>query len=101
MVFAFRVQAEYADAGRKFPVRVRLMDEDGGMLFDASGEMVGPPVAAGRVLDREPGLHPRRRAVPAAGQLQVRGQRRATCTPHETPFAVAQATQAPGPPHQA
>jgi hypothetical protein len=47
MVFAFRVQSDYADSGQPFSVRVRLMDEDGGVLFDASGEMVAPPVQPG------------------------------------------------------
>ena len=47
MVFVFRVQAEYADAGRSCPVRVRLMDEDGATLFDAGGELAAPPVAPG------------------------------------------------------
>lgn len=47
MVFVFRVRAEFADAGRSFPVRVRLMDEDGATLFEASGEIVAPPVAPG------------------------------------------------------
>ena len=50
MVFAFRVQAEYGDAGRSFAVRVRLIDEDGGVLFEASGEIVGPPVEPGEFL---------------------------------------------------
>ncbi|HEX8905730.1 MAG TPA: hypothetical protein VF771_12840 [Longimicrobiaceae bacterium] len=43
MVFAFRVQAEFADGGRSFPVVVRLVDETGGVLFDAAGE-INPPV---------------------------------------------------------
>lgn len=47
MVFAFRVQAEFADSGQSFPVRVRLIDEDGGTLFEANGEMTAPPVAPG------------------------------------------------------
>lgn len=47
MVFVFRVQAEYADAGRQFAVRVRLVDEDGGVLFDASGELGAPQVKPG------------------------------------------------------
>jgi hypothetical protein len=47
MVFAFRVQAEFADSGREFAVRVRLMDEDGGVLFEANGEMVAPRVQPG------------------------------------------------------
>jgi hypothetical protein len=47
MVFVFRVQAEYADAGKRFPVRARLMDDDGGILFEATGDIVPPPVAPG------------------------------------------------------
>jgi hypothetical protein len=47
MVFAFRVQADYADGARTFPVLVRLVDEDGGVLFDAGGELVPPPVQPG------------------------------------------------------
>lgn len=47
MVFVFRVQAEYADAGRTVDVRVRLMDEDGAVLFEATGDMEPPPVAPG------------------------------------------------------
>ncbi|CAN5719442.1 hypothetical protein BH23GEM8_BH23GEM8_12040 [soil metagenome] len=47
MVFVFRVQAEYGDEGRQFAVRVRLMDEDGAALFEASGDIVAPPVAPG------------------------------------------------------
>ncbi len=47
MVFVFRVRAEYADAGRTFPVRVRLMDEDGATLFEASGDIAAPQVSPG------------------------------------------------------
>ena len=47
MVFVFRVQSEYADAGRSFVVRLRLMDEDGKVLFEAGGELVPPAVAPG------------------------------------------------------
>jgi hypothetical protein len=47
MVFAFRVEAEYADAGRTVPVRVRLMDEDGGVMFEASGDITPPRVGPG------------------------------------------------------
>ncbi len=50
MVFAFRVQAEYSDAGKLFPVRVRLMDEDGGVLFEASGEIGAPRVKPGEFM---------------------------------------------------
>jgi hypothetical protein len=47
MVFAFRVQAEYVDAGRSFSVLVRLVDEDGGVLFEAGGDLVPPSVPPG------------------------------------------------------
>lgn len=50
MVFVFRVQAEYADAGGAFPTRVRLMDEDGGTLFDAAGELKAPALAPGEFI---------------------------------------------------
>jgi hypothetical protein len=47
MVFAFRVEADFADGGRAFPVRVTLEDEDGTALFQAEGEMMAPPVPPG------------------------------------------------------
>ena len=49
MVFVFRVQAEHADSGRSFPVRVRLVDEDGGVIFESEGELVPPQVPPGEV----------------------------------------------------
>jgi len=49
MVFAFRVQMEYADAGRAFPVQVRLADADGETMFEAVGEITGPPVPPGEI----------------------------------------------------
>lgn len=90
MIFAFRVQAEFADSGRQFPVRVRLMDEDGGVLFEASGDMVAPQVQPGEfstanqvftlvgVQFPHPGSY---KFVVNLGEIE----------PHETPFAVAQA----------
>ena len=45
MVFVFRVEAGYGDGGVSVPVRVRLIDDDGGVLFDAGGEMRAPKVA--------------------------------------------------------
>lgn len=50
MVFAFRVQAEYTDSGRLFPVRVRLIDDDGAVLFEATGEIRAPRVAPGEFI---------------------------------------------------
>jgi len=87
MVFAFRLQAEYEDAGRTVPVRVRLMDEDGGTLFEAQGEVTPPPIPPGEfrtfnqlfelvgVEFRQPGLY---KFVVQVGDLP----------PHETPFGV-------------
>lgn len=49
MVFGFRVQTGYGDAGRAFAVRVRMVDEDGAALFEAGGEMVAPPVPPGEL----------------------------------------------------
>lgn len=47
MVFAFRLEAEYGDAGRTLPVRVHLEDEDGQKMFDAAGEIATPMVPPG------------------------------------------------------
>jgi hypothetical protein len=47
MVFAFRVEAEYGDAGRTFPVRVSMEDEEGTALFQAEGELMAPTVPPG------------------------------------------------------
>jgi len=47
MVFIFRVEAGFGDGGRSVPVRVRLIDADGGALFEAGGEIVAPDVEPG------------------------------------------------------
>lgn len=47
LVFIFRVQAEFTDMGPPVPVRVRLLDQDGAVLFEASGELEPPPVDPG------------------------------------------------------
>jgi hypothetical protein len=47
MVYAFRVEADFGDSGRAFPVRVSMEDEDGTALFQADGEMMAPPVPPG------------------------------------------------------
>lgn len=49
MVFVFRIDARYGDGGQSVPVRVRLMDEDGAILFEAGGDIVAPEVAPGDV----------------------------------------------------
>jgi hypothetical protein len=47
LVFVFRVEAEFADSGRAFPVVVTLEDEQGAVLFDAEGQIGAPHVAPG------------------------------------------------------
>jgi hypothetical protein len=47
MVYAFRVEADFGDSGRAFPVSVSMEDEDGNALFQADGEMMAPPVPPG------------------------------------------------------
>ena len=43
MVFAFRVQAEFADGGRSFPVQVIMVDDQDSLLFEATGD-ISPPI---------------------------------------------------------
>ena len=47
LVFAFRVQMDFADAGRTFPVQVRLLDQDGEAMFEAVGEITAPAIPLG------------------------------------------------------
>jgi hypothetical protein len=47
MVFVFRIEAGYGDSGKSVPVRVRLVDEDGAVLFEAGGDIVAPEVPPG------------------------------------------------------
>lgn len=49
MVFVFKLEARYGEEGKQSVVRVRLMDEDGGVLFDASGDVIAPRVEPGDV----------------------------------------------------
>lgn len=92
MVFVFRVHAEYADAGERFPTRVRLMDEDGATLFEASGELVAPPLAPGEFITANQIFTLVGLRFPRAGHykfvLNVGDLR-----PHETPLRVMQAPQ--------
>lgn len=87
MVFAFRVQADYSDTGRAFPVRVRMVDEDGQVMFEATGEITAPQVPPGEfstanqvftlvgVQFSQPGTY---KFVVNVGSLEA----------HETPFLV-------------
>ena len=90
MVFVFRLHAEYADAGEVFPTRVRLMDEDGGTLFDAAGELVAPPLAPGEFITANQIFSLVGVRFPRPGHykfvLNV-----GNIGPHETPLRVMQA----------
>lgn len=95
MVFVFRVQAEYSDAGRAFPVRVRLMDEDGESLFEANGEIAAPPVPPGEFLTANQlfGLVGTRFPRPGSYKFVLNV---GDLPPHETPLRVLQVGGAPG-----
>ena len=91
MVFAFRVHAEYADSGQTYVVRVRMEDEDGGVMFEANGAIETPQVEPGEfstanqvfnligVQFARPGNY---KFVLQVGDAEF----------HETPFVVAQTT---------
>lgn len=94
MVFAFRLQTEHADAGRVYPVQVRLLGEDEDVLFEASGDIAPPPV--------EPGEFATANQVFALVGLQFprEGLYRFVVTiggmePHETPFLVTSTAHDP------
>lgn len=89
MVFVFRVQADYGDSGRPYPVRVRLMDEDGGALFEATGEIVAPNVAPGEFVTANQlfSLVGTRFPQPGSYKFVVHV---GDLPPHETPLMVVQ-----------
>lgn len=94
MVFAFRVQADFGDGGRSFPVAIQLMDGDDQVMFEATGEVNPPVVPFGEFSTApqvfalvglqfpSPGLY--RFVVTLAGQQ-----------PHETPLLVSYVPQQP------
>ena len=87
MVFAFRVTAEFADGGRSFPVQVRLVDEDGQVMFDASGEINPPMVPPGEFSTANQIFTLVGMQFPRAGQYRFE-VRIGTLEPHVTPFMV-------------
>jgi hypothetical protein len=95
MVFCFRVESEYADSGRAFPVIVRLVDDDGGVLFEANGELVAPPVAPGEFSTGNQvfTLIGTQFARPGSYRFMVH---LGNVAAHETPLAVVHVEQ-PGP----
>jgi len=94
MVFVFRVQSEYADAGRAFLVRLRLMDEDGQVLFEAGGELVPPTVAPGDFASANQIFTLVGIAFPRPGSFKF-VLNVGDLPPHETPLNVLEAPWAP------
>ena len=94
MVFVFRVEAGFADAGRTARTRVRLMDEDGATLFDAEGDLTAPPLEPGDFVTAN-------QIFTLVGvQFQRPGTYRFVLTvgdaaPHETPLRLTQAARVP------
>ena len=95
LVFVFRVQAEYTDQGPPVPVRVRLLDQDAAVLFEAAGDLAPPPVEPGEfatanqiftlvgVQFPQPGIY---KFVVTVGEAR-----------HETPLSVVQGPWTPQP----
>ena len=94
MVFVFRIQSEYMDTGRSFAVRLRLMDEDGQVLFEAGGDLVPPAVAPGDFASANQIFTLVGITLPRAGHykfvLNV-----GDLPPHETPLVLLEAPWAP------
>jgi hypothetical protein len=95
LVFAFRVEAEYADSGRLFPVHVSMVDEDGAPLFEAAGEMMAPHVAPGEYSTANQLFALVGLQFPRAGMYRF-VVRVGETAPHETPLLV-QPASAPDP----
>ncbi len=94
MVFAFRVQSGYPDSGETFPIRVQLVDADGGKMFEAKGELTAPRVPPGEFATANQVFTLVGVRFPAPGSykfvLNV-----GKLEPHELPFAVTAAKQEP------
>lgn len=90
MVFVFRVQAEFGDSGQLFPVHVRLMDEDGETLFEATGELGAPRVGPGEFLSSNQVFALVGTRFPRAGSYKF-VVNVGDLPPHETPLTVVQA----------
>ena len=94
LVFAFRVQMEFADAGRSFPVEVRLLDQEGEAMFEAVGEITGPAVPLGEFATANQVFAMVGVQFPSEGiyrfSVSIGG-----AEPHETPFLVHGAASDP------
>lgn len=96
MVFVFRVQAEYDDTGRHFAVRVRLMDEDGAAIFEASGNIVAPQVAPGEFVTANQLFNLVGTQFPRPGSYKF-VVNVGDLPPHETPLTLVQSNWSPEP----
>lgn len=94
LVFAFRVEAEFADSGRMFPVRVTMEDEDGEVLFEAAGELMAPHVAPGEYSTANQLFSLVGLQFPRAGMYRF-VVRLGEVPPHETPLLVQPASSDP------
>lgn len=92
MVFTFRVHADYEDAGRLFPVQVRLVDEDGRVMFEANGEINAPKVNPGEFSTANQVFTLVGVQFPHAGIYKFIVII-ANLEPHETPFLVQSPAQ--------
>lgn len=87
MVFVVRIDASYGDGGKRTPIRVRLMDEDGGVLFEAGGELQAPVVQPGDIATTYQLFALAGVGFPGPGRFQFvvdLGEN----PPHETPLTV-------------
>jgi hypothetical protein len=96
MVFAFRVEAEFGDAGRAFPVRVTLEDDEGGVLFEAAGDLMAPPVPPGEFATANQLFSLVGVQFPRAGMYRFIVQL-GDLPPHETPLILHAAATANDP----
>jgi hypothetical protein len=94
MVFAFRVEAEFGDTGRAFPVRVTLEDDEGNVLFEAAGDLMAPPVPPGEFATANQLFALVGVQFPRAGLYRFI-VRLGDLEPHETPLFVQNAATDP------
>jgi hypothetical protein len=94
MVFAFRVEAEFGDTGRAFPVRVTLEDDEGNVLFEAAGDLMAPPVPPGEFATANQLFALVGVQFPRAGLYRFI-VRLGDLEPHETPLFVQNAASDP------
>jgi hypothetical protein len=94
MVFAFRVEAEFGDTGRAFPVRVTLEDDEGNVLFEAAGDLMAPPVPPGEFATANQLFALVGVQFPRAGLYRFI-VRLGDLEPHETPLFVLNAATDP------